>query len=150
MFELSSMSSAASFRDRRSAFFAYGDFFMADVKRSTRVAESLREELASLVSLELGDPRLVGVIIARVDLTDDLRFAKIYIRIMQTTVTEEDQKRALEGLARASGFLRREVTTRLSLRAAPELRFLYDAGQDARQRVEELLHEIDTDQKKKK
>ncbi len=124
---------------------------MADVKRSTRVAESLREELASLVSLELGDPRLTGVVIGRVDLTDDLRFAKIFFRLMQATpVTEEDQKRALDGLNRASGFLRREVTTRLSLRAAPELRFHYDAGQDARQRVEELLHEIQTDQKKKK
>jgi ribosome-binding factor A len=120
---------------------------MAEVKRSTRVAEALREELSSIVTTELSDPRVQGVVISRVVLSDDLHVAKIYIRLMRVNVDAEEQNEALTGLARAAGLLRREVTVRLSLRTAPELRFVYDAGQDARHRVETLLHEIATEKK---
>jgi ribosome-binding factor A len=120
---------------------------MAEVKRSTRVAEALREELASIVTTELSDPRVQGVVISRVELSDDLHVAKIYVRLMRVDISESEQKEALLGLARASGLMRREVTVRLSLRTAPELRFVYDAGQDARHRVEALLHEIATEKK---
>jgi ribosome-binding factor A len=123
---------------------------MAEVKRSTRVAESIREELASLLSTELSDPRLEGVVVSEVRLSDDLKVAKVLFRLLRLDATTDDQTRAKAGLERATGLLRREITDRLSLRHAPELRFVYDAGQDARLRVEELLHEISEESKGKK
>ena len=102
-----------------------------------------------MVTTELSDPRLTGVVVTSVDLSRDLRVAKIRYRILGAGDDEKSRKAAQEGLVRASGLLRREVTQRLSLRAAPELLFVYDTGQDARHRVESLLHEIAEENKKK-
>ncbi|MFO0667792.1 MAG: 30S ribosome-binding factor RbfA [Polyangiaceae bacterium] len=118
-------------------------------ERSTRVAELLREELSSMVTTELSDPRVAGVVVTSVDLTRDLRVAKVRYRLMTGADDEKTRKAAQEGLVRASGLLRREATNRLSLHSAPELIFTYDAGQDARHRVESLLHEIAEENKKK-
>ncbi len=110
----------------------------ADGGRSVRVAERLREELSLLIGRRVKDPRVEGVVVTRVQLTPDLTFARIYIRLFDETRKTE----ALQGLARAAGLLRKEVTARLRLRVAPDLRFQYDDGQDAELRVEAILHEI--------
>jgi ribosome-binding factor A len=118
-----------------------------DLKRAPRVAERMREEIASVVGTELGDPRVRGVIISRVELTDDLAFARVFFRLLEggiltDAVAKARRKDAQEGLDRAAGLLRREVVDRLAMRHAPELRFAYDEGVDASQRVEELLYDI--------
>jgi ribosome-binding factor A len=110
--------------------------------RVARVSEGLREELASLIGTEASDPRLEGVIVSGVDLSGDLRYAKVRIRLLTGGDNEANRARALKGLAAANGFLRRQVTERLSLRHAPEFRFIYDEGQDARMKIEEILHDI--------
>ena len=102
-----------------------------------------------MVTTELNDPRIAGVVVTSVDLTRDLHVAKVRYRLMVGAENEKTRNAAQEGLTRASGLLRREVTTRLSLRSAPEIIFVYDAGQDARHRVESLLHEITEENKKK-
>lgn len=106
------------------------------VKRSTRVAGRLQEELAAAIRA-LRDPRAAGVLVSRVEVTDDLQSAKVYIR------TESgDPKAALKGLGAASAKLRRDVAQALSLRYAPTLTFYYDEGPDATARIEELLREV--------
>jgi ribosome-binding factor A len=112
--------------------------------RVARVSEGLREELAALIGTEASDPRLEGVIVSGVDLTGDLRHAKVRIRLLTGGNDKEKRERALKGLASASGFLRKQASDRLALRHPPELRFIYDEGQDARMRIEEVLHEIKT------
>ena len=124
---------------------------MADeqkVKRAVRVAERVREELAALVARTVRDPRAQGVTIARVDMTDDLRQAKVLVRLLEGGDDEARRDDAITGLSRASGLLRREVTKRLGLRYAPELRFVYDDGQDHLSRIEQLLAEVDAEKKK--
>ena len=118
----------------------------ADVKRSVRVAERLKEELAKLLAHEVRDPRAAGVIVTRVEMPNDLRSAKVSFRLLEGAEREERRQEAAEGLARASGLLRREVTQRLQLRHAPELRFVYDAAQEKLQRIDELLFEIRQEQ----
>lgn len=116
-----------------------------ETKRSTRVAAQLRQEVARLVQRELADPRLEGLMVSGVWLSDDLRVAKISYRIATTAVGAEHDARkkdASVALERAKGRLRKAVTDRLGLRVAPELRFVYDEGLDARHRIDELLHEI--------
>ena len=117
----------------------------AEVKRATRVAEGIRAELASLLGRRIRDPRVAGVIVSRVIVTDDLRSAKIYVRLLDGDTARE--KELLTGLKSAQGMLRSAITKALSLRFAPELRFFYDESIEKRARVDELLHEIDREQR---
>ena len=117
-------------------------------ERPVRVAVQLRQEIARLLLRDLTDPRLEGVVISRVSITSDLQLAKIYFRIATTAegpLLEALRKEAQTALERASGRVRKAVTARLGLRVAPELRFQYDEGQDARDRIEQLLDEVKRD-----
>jgi ribosome-binding factor A len=116
-------------------------------KRATRVAEGVREELSALIARTVRDPRVRGVTIGRVDMTDDLRRARVLVRLLEGGDDDARREEAIEGLSRASGLLRREVTKRLGLRYAPELVFVYDDGQDAASRIEQLLAEVEAEKK---
>lgn len=122
---------------------------MGEVKRSARVAEGLMQELAVLVSQKLRDPRVQGAVISRVDMSDDLRQARVYVRALEGAVDNAKKKELIEGLERATGVLRREATRALKLRVAPELKFFYDDGQDKRSRIDNLLLEIEHESKSK-
>jgi ribosome-binding factor A len=118
--------------------------------RPTRVAARIKQEAARLVGRELADPRLEGLVVSSVWLSNDLRVAKIFFRIATiATGAEHAAQRAdaEKALARASGRLRKAITERVGLRVAPELRFVYDEGQEARDRIEELLEEVKRERK---
>lgn len=125
-----------------------------DTKRPARAAAQLRQELARQLGRELGDPRLEGVIVSSVSMTPDLRLARVYYRLALSSLPgvdlEASKKDAAKALEKASGRLKRAVTARLGLRFAPELRFAYDEGQEARDRIDELLEEVKQDRAKAK
>lgn len=124
---------------------------MGDEQHSTRVkriAEGIRIELAEMLASEVRDPGAAGAIITRVEMTNDLRNGKVLVRLLEGGDDPERRQRLLDGLGRARGMLRREVSQRLQLRHAPELRFLYDEGLDHTVRVEQILAEIAADKKK--
>lgn len=98
--------------------------------RARRVGEGVREELATLVAHELKDPRAAGAVVTGVEMTADLRSARVRVRLLAGGEDLEARRRLVEALGRAAGMLRREVTQRLRLRTAPELRFAYDDGAD--------------------
>jgi len=116
--------------------------------RVRRVAEGVRIELAELLASEVKDPGAAGAIITRVEMANDLRSGKVLVRLLEGGDDLERRKRLLDGLGRARGMLRREVSQRLQLRHAPELRFVYDTGLDHTVRVEQLLAEIDAERRK--
>ncbi len=108
-------------------------------RRSHRVADLVRAEIARIVLTEAHDPDLRGVTITEVEMPPDLRSARVYF----SCLGDEDQ-RALggEALRRASGYLRREVGQRCRLRYAPELTFLSDLSLERGARIEELLQQV--------
>jgi ribosome-binding factor A len=110
--------------------------------RVRRVAEGVREEIASLLAEGVRDPGAAGAIVTRVDMASDLKSARVHVRLLQGGEDPTRRATALEALGRASGMLRREVTHRLGLRYAPQLRFVYDQGLDHTTRVEAILAEI--------
>ncbi len=119
--------------------------------RPARVAAQVRQELARLLARDFADPRLAELVVTNVVMTGDLRVAKIFWRLATVVTGAEHDARKVDakaGLEKASGRLKRTVTERVGLRYAPELRFVYDAGQDARDRIEALLHEVAQDAKK--
>jgi len=114
---------------------------MSQGSRPERVADQIRGELASLLAREVHDPGVGFVTLTRVRVTPDLQQAHVYY----TALGDEKSRRNTErALARATGFLRRQIGARLRLKRTPELTFHYDesiAGQD---RIEQLLSEIKT------
>ncbi len=113
---------------------------MAAVKRATRVAGRLREELATALRT-LRDPRLEGVLVTRIELTDDLQLARVYVR-RELGGDAGAVKAALKALGAASGRLRHAAAEAMGLRVTPALRFFYDEAPDAVERIEELLREV--------
>jgi ribosome-binding factor A len=115
---------------------------MAQGSRPERVADQIRHELAQLLAREVHDPGIGFVTLTRVRLSADLQSA----RVLYTSLGDEAARaRSARALTRAAPFLRRQIGSRLRLRRAPELTFVYDesiAGQD---RIERLLHDIRAD-----
>jgi len=116
--------------------------------RVRRVAEAVREELASLLTSEVKDPGAKSAVLTRVEMAKDLRSARVYVRLLEGGDDESRRRILTDALERASGMLRRELTQRLGLRFAPTLRFHYDQGQDNTNRVEQLLAEIAVERSK--
>ena len=93
-------------------------------RRNDRVNELLRHEISRLLTMEINDPRLKGVItITRVTTSSDLRSATVYLSVLGD---EPAKKKALEGIQSAATYLRRELRPRLSLRYTPFLTFNLD------------------------
>jgi ribosome-binding factor A len=113
---------------------------MSEVKRATRVAERLRQELWAALR-DLRDPRLAGVLVTRVEVTDDLSTARVFVR-RELGYDAAAVKATLKGLGGAQKRLRRAVAQALDLRHTPTLRFFYDEAPDAVSRIEELLIEV--------
>jgi ribosome-binding factor A len=107
-------------------------------RRNDRLAEEVREEVARIVGTGLKDPRIGFVTVIRVELTADLRNARVYVGILGGPA---DRDKTLAGLQQAAGFIRRELGRRIHVRHTPELQFRYDEGLDATARVARLLEE---------
>jgi ribosome-binding factor A len=112
---------------------------MAQGSRPDRVADQLRGELATLLAREVHDPGIGFITLTRVQVTADLQLARVQYTVLGDEKARATSARALE---RAVPFLRRQIGSRLRLKRAPDLKFIYDdsvAGQD---RIERILNEI--------
>jgi len=110
-----------------------------EYKRSSRVAELLREVISEIVATQLKDPAVGRITLTRVKLTDDLKLARIYFNMLGTA---QQRDSAVAGLKRAAGFIRAETGRRISLRQAPELQFIYDDTLDYVENIENLIKKI--------
>jgi ribosome-binding factor A len=114
-----------------------------DGKRSEKVAEAVRAELMSmLLTGAVHDPGVQNATVSGVKLTDDLRLAKVYVRMIDIEASPQATAALIKALERARGFLRRELAQRLALRYAPDLRFYYDESIDRGRDMETLLREL--------
>ena len=93
-----------------------------DYSRTDRVSAQVKRNLAQIIRDKLKDPRVNMISILDVEVSKDMNYAKVYF----DTLDVESVKECLEGLQRASGFLRRELGHSLKLRATPSLKFFYD------------------------
>ena len=114
-------------------------FIMSTTFRSNRVAEAIRETVATALLSQIKDPRLANVTITRCEVTPDLSYVKIYYTVLGDETKRED---AREGFASATPFLRSQVGQEVPLRVVPELSFRYDEGIDHAMRIEELLSDL--------
>lgn len=109
--------------------------------RIGRINEEIQRELAARIR-SLKDPRVSGtgmVSVTRVNTTPDLRYAQVYISVLDKT----QEKEVLKGLKSAAGFLRRELGAALRLRYTPELQFVADDSIEHGAHILELLRDVE-------
>ena len=109
------------------------------MQRCERVSQAIKREVSNIIHDELEDPRLGFITITRVELTQDMRYAKIFFSVLGK---EEERKKSNEALDSALGFIRRLVAERINLRFAPEIIFREDRSSEYSVRIEEILQEI--------
>jgi ribosome-binding factor A len=112
---------------------------MVGFKRTDRVGDQIRVEIADILMRRVKDPRVGFVTVTSVELTADLKQAWVYLTILQEG---PQQAEALAALARAAGFIRGELGRRLKLRFVPELKFVKDTVVDRGNRVMHLIDEL--------
>jgi len=107
--------------------------------RTARISEEMKREVSAIIQNELKDPRLSQLIsVTNVNVTKDLRYAKVYVSIMGN---DEEKKNALDGLKSAAGFIRREVGHRIQLRYTPEVQFELDNSIEHGAYISKLINE---------
>lgn len=111
--------------------------------RINKINEEVRRELATVVR-ELKDSRIpMMTSVVAVHVTNDLSYAKCYISVMGDEIT---QKKAIEGLKSASGFIRREIGRRIDLRHTPEFQFELDHSIEHGAHINQMLSDINRGQ----
>ncbi len=107
--------------------------------RPHRLAELLRERLALILLQKCADPRLQELTLTRVEMSPDLKQAKVYYAAHVNT----DATQLHQALDKALGFIKQEVAREHLLRVMPEFIFLEDTGLDEAARLERLFHEVE-------
>jgi ribosome-binding factor A len=107
--------------------------------RADRVADQIRMEVADILMRKIKDPRVRSVTVTDVELTNDLRIARVFVTALGT---EAETKDVFAGLAKARGFVRSELGRRLALRYLPEIVFVKDVSGARADRVLQLLDEL--------
>jgi ribosome-binding factor A len=113
-------------------------------KRSSRVAEAIRNELSTLLISKVRDPRLLNVHISRVEVPDDLSQARIFFTVMGG---KKEIKEAGIGFERAKGFMRSHIAKTLNLRFTPALLFRYDTIVEKVAELDGIFQEIANERK---
>ena len=114
------------------------------MSRLQRVNQLIREEISVLIQRELKDPRLGFVTVTEVDVSKDLRTAKVYVSVLGT---EADWRSSLEALENARGFIRNWLVPRLRLRAIPHLTFHPDRSMAHAAHIQTVLEELRTEER---
>jgi len=108
-------------------------------KRVLRVAETIRRELSIILDRKMEDPRIVMATVTRVELSKDLKYAKVLVSLLGD---EDEQTRSLTLIRKAVKFIRGELAYSLRLRAVPELTFELDDSAEKYIAITKVLDEI--------
>jgi len=114
--------------------------------RVKRVQAALKDEVSRIIHDDLKDPRIGFITVTKVDLTPDLREAKIHYSVLGTDKNKNDTK---IGLRQAKGYIRKLIGDRLKLRYTPEIRFSPDKGYEYTRRIEEIIDKIHKEKEEK-
>lgn len=117
-----------------------GTVAMPHLHRQEKLGELIAVELSDLLRTKVKDPRIGFASITRVEVSGDLRHAKVFVSVMGT---EEERSETMRGLRTASGYLRRELGSRLVLRYIPDLSFKLDTSIEEGARILNLIRQVE-------
>lgn len=108
-------------------------------RRTERINNLIRAEISGLLQQQVNDPRLINFIsVTKVSTSNDLKHAKVYVSTLGNEISKEE---VLQGFTAATGFLRRELASRLRLRYIPELSFHLDTSIEHGAQVLQLIEQ---------
>jgi ribosome-binding factor A len=113
---------------------------MPNVHRQEKLGELIAAELSELLRTRVKDPRVGFASITHVEVSGDLRHAKVFVSVMGSP---EEREATMQGLKNATGFLRHELATRLVIRFMPEIVFKLDKSIEEGSRILELIHRVE-------
>ena len=113
---------------------------MVSTGRAQRIAQRIQEELSTMLLLNLSDPRLEGIFVSIVRVDRELAYANVFVSALEGSARKEE---ILQGLERASGYIRRELSHRVDLRSFPRLRFYWDPSPEHAERIDEIIASLD-------
>jgi len=108
-------------------------------KRATRVSDQLLKGIADILMQKVKDPRVKGVTLTGANVSNDLKYAKIYFSVLGN---KDDIMRAQSGLDSAKGYIKREIGVRVKLRYVPDILFEHDPTLEVSNRMERLFEKI--------
>jgi ribosome-binding factor A len=108
-------------------------------RRVLKAAEAIREVVSMAILTELRDPRICDVTVTLVEVSPDMRNAKVHVSVMGD---EAKQNLSVRGLQNASGFLQQKIAKRIDTRYTPRLRFVLDQGVKRSIEVSRILSEV--------
>ncbi|MEE8330121.1 MAG: 30S ribosome-binding factor RbfA [Thermodesulfovibrionia bacterium] len=111
---------------------------MHPYKRSVRVKDLIREEVADIIMHKLKDPRLGFITVTEAWTSDDLRHARVYVSVLEETKKDE----SLKILISSARFIRSELSKRLKMKFIPELSFKLDKSIEYGKKIDRILNEI--------
>ena len=107
--------------------------------RLGRIDEEFKKEISNIISYNLKEPKVTGLVsVTRVKVTPDLKYAKVWVSILNSKNTEE----TLDGLKKSAGFIRSELAKRINLRYTPELSFVIDDSLEYGAKIDSILKDI--------
>jgi len=116
------------------------------MSRADRVAELIKREISDIITRKLNDPRVGFTSVTKVDIGDDLQYAKIYVSVYGS---EEEKKNTFAGLSSATRFIRGELGHRMDLRDTPDIGFKLDDSIERGSRIFELINKIHKEEGKR-
>lgn len=109
-------------------------------KRNERIAELVKDQLSRLIQNRMNDPRIGFVTVTRVEVSPDLKYAKVHYSVLGNAKNQEATQAAL---SRASGFLQKELAAHIQLRFTPKLIFRFDQSVEHSVRIETILRTLE-------
>lgn len=108
-------------------------------RRQIQVGDEIKQIVSVLLQRELKDPRIGFVTVISVQVTQDLKYARIHVSVMGSA---EEQRATMDALTSARGFIRREIASRMEIRFVPEIQFRLDKGAEYSDQIARLLNEL--------
>jgi len=108
-------------------------------RRTARVADLIKQEVSQIIQLEMKDPRIGFVTVTTVEVSVDLRHARVFFSVLGS---HDNKDSSLAGLESAKGYIRTQLGRRIKLRHIPELLFRYDDSFDYAQRISNAMRDI--------
>ena len=113
-------------------------------RRVLKAAQAIREVVSLAILTELRDPRVDNVTVTTVEVTGDMKQARIHVTVMGE---DTNSSQVLKGLSSAAGFLQRKIANRIESRYTPKLEFVLDQGQENAREVARILEDLASEPK---
>ena len=112
--------------------------------RLNRINEELKKEISQIISYELKNPDLTGLIsVTKVKITPDLKYAKVYISLLNS----KNEEKTMEALKQSAGYIRSLIAKRINLRITPELIFEKDDSIEYGMKIDSILRDLNKGEK---